>query len=415
MRYLILTLALALSFNMTAEAQIFEKVKRKVSQKKSQKENEAIDKGIEEVEDIFTKKDKKDGDTSDEGGNEDGASTEGGPSVTPDMSEKKAKEIWMKRYDFKPGKDIIFYDDFESEEIGEIPSKWYYNKGLMEVVTVSGEHNNVMSGDLGYGRPNWPENFELPEAYTIEFDVYMADPNAKPKGYGSYGYSIYLYDSEYRHKVGTISLGHGGISLRNKVSGSVPGLTASDLGNTWNHISISVNGNSVKAYFNDFRVFNTRLEQGAQPVLFTMWNCCQTTERPVFMIDNFKVAAGAHPKYKEEILEGRIVTNNILFETGSAEIISRSYAEVKRIADVMKANPDKSFRIEGHTDNVGTDESNLELSKRRAESVMVALADMGIDSSRMTAEGFGEALPVEDNETPEGRAMNRRVEFIITE
>ena len=414
MKKVIIILIALLAFQPQAEAQIFEKVKRKVSRKKSDEEDKAVDKGIESVENIFKKKDKnkKSDDESDTA--ENGGSSDDGPAVEPDMDKKDEVEIWMERYDFKPGKEIIFFDDFENEDVGEIPSKWKYNKGLMEVIKVSGEHNNVMSGDLGYGHPNWDEGFTLPEAYTIEFDVFMADPNADPKGYGSYGYTMYFYTSDYQHKVASISTWHAAMELRNKIRKKVPGLTASDLANSWNHISISVNGNSIKGYFNDYRVFNTRIaDDGRLPVLFTLWNCCQTTDKPVFMIDNFKVSAGAHPKYREEVLEGRIVTNNIHFETGSSEIIPRSYAEIKRIADVLMAHPEKNFKIEGHTDSVGDDAYNLDLSNKRANAVMKAMQDMGIDPSRMSATGFGEAIPMADNETPEGRAMNRRVEFII--
>ncbi|MEM7186687.1 MAG: OmpA family protein [Bacteroidota bacterium] len=406
-----LCIALIALFTLQAapcEAQIFDKIKKKVSKKKDQEIDKTIDKGIDG---IFGKKKKKKDKNG--GGSDDGSSNEGGPVVTSETSDKKAKEIWMKRYDFKPGRDIIFYDDFENEEQGEIPSKWKYYKGLMEVVTVNNEHNNVMSGELGFGHPNWEEGFTLPESYTIEFDVFLTDPNAPNKGYGSYSYSIVLYGPDRRKEHATIWVSFGSISIKNVVQGKVPNMTAADYANTWNHISISVNGNSVKAYFNDYRVFNTRLADGAQPAWMRLWNCCQTTEKPVFLIDNFTVSAGAHPKYKEEILGGRIVTNNIHFETGSAEIIPRSFAEVKRIADVMKAHPEKNFNIEGHTDNVGDDASNLDLSNRRAQSVRNALIDMGIAEERLFAVGFGEAIPLEDNATPEGRAMNRRVEFIV--
>ena len=121
----------------------------------------------------------------------------------------------------------------------------------------------------------------------------------------------------------------------------------------------------------------------------------------------------AHPKYKEEVLEGRIVTNNIHFEVNSAEIIPRSYAEVKRFADMMQEHPDKSFEIVGHTDDQGADDYNLDLSKQRSESVKKALIEMGISADRLTTNGFGESQPLAENGTPEGRAKNRRVEFIV--
>ena len=413
MKHLIIALIALFALQAPCEAQILEKVTRKVKKEHDRQVDETIDKGIDGIFGKKKKKKKKKKDKDQDGTNGDESSNGGGPVVTSDTSEEKAKEIWMKRYDFKPGKDIIFFDDFENEESGEIPSKWKYNKGVMEVVTVNNEYNQVLTGDLGYGHPNWEEGFSLPESYTIELDVFLPDPNAPDKGYGSYAYTLYLYDADFRNKLATIWIGFGSVSIMNVVEGKIPNTTASHYANTWNHVSISVNGNSVKAYFNDYRVFNTRLGSDVNPVNFSLWNCCQTSEKPVFLLDNFKVAAGAHPKYKEEILGGRIVTNNIHFETGSAEIIPRSYAEIKRIADVMKAFPDKKFNVEGHTDNVGDDASNLDLSNRRAQAVKKALVDMGIGEDRLMAVGFGEAVPLEDNSTPEGRAMNRRVEFIV--
>ena len=160
-------------------------------------------------------------------------------------------------------------------------------------------------------------------------------------------------------------------------------------------------------------MFNSRLDDGIKPNLFTLYNCCLAADKPpVFLIDNFKVAAGSHPRYKEEVLEGKIVTNNIHFETNSAAIIPRSYAEIKRVAKALSIDPSKQFRVEGHTDSVGSDESNLTLSQARAASVKAALIEMGVDESRLTTAGHGEAVPMVSNDTPEGRATNRRVEFV---
>ncbi|MEL6277188.1 MAG: hypothetical protein AAFU03_18960, partial [Bacteroidota bacterium] len=196
---------------VTLDAQILDRAKRAAQQRKVQKENEAIDQGLDAVEGLFKKKkktqDASSGKESDEAVT--GVSGGGDAVYTAEMSKDKAIEVWTKRYDFKAGKEIIFFDDFEGEEVSEIPSKWAYQKGIMEVVEVNHEHGNVMMGDLGYGHPNWEEGFVLPEAYTIEFDVYMADPRLEDRGFGSYHYWLYLYDGNYRKKVGTIYLSPG--------------------------------------------------------------------------------------------------------------------------------------------------------------------------------------------------------------
>ncbi len=416
MKYLFLALLTLFVIQVDVDAQILDRAKYKAKQRKTQKENQAIDKGLDAVEGIFKKKKKNmdqpqnDSPTNDTNGSQETNTDGGADRVREGMPRAEEIQVWTKRYDFKPGKDIIFYDDFEDEETGEIPSKWKYNKGIMEVVEVDNEYSYVMSGDLGYGHPNWKEGHSLPDRFTIEFDVFMADP--ADNGGNSYGYAIYLYKPD-GGKAGAIGLGHGTMTLRNKVEGVVPGTTRKDYYNTWNHISISVNKNSIKGYFNDFRMFNSRLEDGITISNFTLWNCClEKTSPHVFLIDNFKVAEGAHPKYKEEILEGKIVTNNIHFAYNSAEIIPRSYAEIKRVAKVMESNPDMTFSIEGHTDSDGKEEYNLSLSEKRANSVLEALVEMGIARDRLSAKGLGESQPLVANGSPEGKATNRRVEFI---
>ena len=79
---------------------------------------------------------------------------------------------------------------------------------------------------------------------------------------------------------------------------------------------------------------------------------------------------------------------------------------------MMKAHQDLNFKIEGHTDSDGNDQYNLNLSAKRADAVRTALQELGISEDRLKTEGKGETTPVSDNTTPEGKANNRRVEFI---
>ena len=85
---------------------------------------------------------------------------------------------------------------------------------------------------------------------------------------------------------------------------------------------------------------------------------------------------------------------------------------INRVAKMMRDHEDLNFRIEGHTDSDGADEYNLELSGRRAEAVKTALIDLGISKDRLQTEGKGESVPVAENTSPEGKANNRRVEFV---
>ncbi|ABG59692.1 OmpA family protein [Cytophaga hutchinsonii] len=105
--------------------------------------------------------------------------------------------------------------------------------------------------------------------------------------------------------------------------------------------------------------------------------------------------------------------DNLLFETGSDVIVSSSFQSLDDLAKVLRNNPLYNLYIEGHTDNVGDDEANLDLSKRRAISVKNYLVSKGVGAARLTTDGFGEARPVDTNDTPEGRKKNRRVEMHI--
>ncbi len=108
------------------------------------------------------------------------------------------------------------------------------------------------------------------------------------------------------------------------------------------------------------------------------------------------------------------VMQQIHFETASATILPDSFPVLTEIAQFLIANPDiKQIRIEGHTDNHGGADYNLDLSKRRAASVRTWLSEHGVDASRTQSEGYGLTLPVASNESEEGRAQNRRVEFKI--
>lgn len=109
-----------------------------------------------------------------------------------------------------------------------------------------------------------------------------------------------------------------------------------------------------------------------------------------------------------------VVLRNIFFETGSAELKPESYVELDKLVELLTQNPKIKIEIAGHTDNVGAKDANMKLSDQRAKSVSNYLESKGILSSRLTNKGYGDTKPVDDNNTVEGRANNRRTEFKIT-
>lgn len=112
-------------------------------------------------------------------------------------------------------------------------------------------------------------------------------------------------------------------------------------------------------------------------------------------------------------VESVIRLNNIFFETNKWELLPTSRTELDGLVSILSQNPTMKIEIRGHTDNVGSDESNASLSDNRAKSVVKYLTDKGIAADRLIAKGYGETVPVASNDTAEGRQTNRRVEFKI--
>ena len=142
----------------------------------------------------------------------------------------------------------------------------------------------------------------------------------------------------------------------------------------------------------------------------------------LFHSENFNIPEGsAYNMVSKEIalknidIGSKIALRNVFFETGKSEVKIDSYPELDRLIQLMLDVPTLKIELSGHTDNVGNDEYNLNLSQRRADAVRAYLTSRGVDKSRVLAVGYGESKPVDSNDTKDGRANNRRTEFEITD
>jgi outer membrane protein OmpA-like peptidoglycan-associated protein len=120
-------------------------------------------------------------------------------------------------------------------------------------------------------------------------------------------------------------------------------------------------------------------------------------------------------RVKEE-QRGMVITldGSVLFASGKATLLPIAEQKLGQVAEVLQNQDDsKKIVVEGHTDSVGSDENNRRLSQDRADAVRAFLVTKGVPSSRISANGRGESTPIGDNKTPDGRAMNRRVEIIV--
>ena len=137
-----------------------------------------------------------------------------------------------------------------------------------------------------------------------------------------------------------------------------------------------------------------------------------------FALDNVKTAYDPFLlRIRLQSIEPGSVTvlRNIFFETGSFQLLSESITELNKLLSFLKMNPSVKIEIGGHTDNIGSEQFNMELSDKRAGSVYRFLLQNGIDESRLSYKGYGFSMPVQTNETESGRAANRRTEFRIVE
>jgi outer membrane protein OmpA-like peptidoglycan-associated protein len=174
------------------------------------------------------------------------------------------------------------------------------------------------------------------------------------------------------------------------------------------HFMFMARGSALKVYVDRDRMASVPdvSESGtASEIDIRLWS----TQKP--MITNVRYAEGCRPP-KDMLAEGKLVTYGIRFATGSDVVLPESAPVLRQVSAYMTANPAVKLQITGHTDNVGTAASNLDLSKRRAASVAKVLTDQfSIAADRFTTDGKGDTQAIASNAKPEGRAMNRRVEF----
>lgn len=120
------------------------------------------------------------------------------------------------------------------------------------------------------------------------------------------------------------------------------------------------------------------------------------------------------PEISEEVTKTvNFAAKNVYFATGSAKLLSKSFKPLDEVVKILNDKPGLKLKIDGHTDNVGSDELNMKLSTSRADAVKTYLEGKGVSRDRLITEGFGETTPVTDNKTAAGRTLNRRVEMKV--
>lgn len=440
---------LSMSF---AAAQIVdpkELAKRKAENRTNNKIDQTIDKGFDKVEGLFKKKKKKektskedDNQNEQNNQNNQGNNSNGNQNSNQNSSSSNSNTPSLKTYskfDFVAGEKVLAMEDFSRSNVGDFPLGWNTNSSA-EVVTLEGRLEKwlFMTKD-GFFQPDFIK--DLPENFTLEFDVMTryASNNileynfaiyssenprqdisdgylGKNKGVFEFSWTGCKIDAKYEIKEsGQVISQNKGMTVDAFMCGNDEYGDASMV-----RVSIWRQKNRLRVYANESKIldlpqaFNPSVKYNAFRLGSKYMDYSNGAEhKDEFMVTNLRYAVGQPDTRSKLITEGKFVTRGITFDVGSDKIKAESYGSLKEIAQVLSENPSVKVKIIGHTDSDGDANQNMELSKKRALAVKNALSsEFKVDASRLETDGKGAAQPSDSNTTTEGKANNRRVEFI---
>jgi outer membrane protein OmpA-like peptidoglycan-associated protein len=301
--------------------------------------------------------------------------------------------------DFVPGEKAVFYDDYTDMAKGAAPPHWKVRGGAAKLNPAG---RLVLTDRLTL----YPNIKTLPKNFTVETEFVPKDASG-----GHLGWVFENQDSSFQwnaqfqfdtdeiyatlnvNNEGWSKLGEGRVKIK---YGKL------------NRLAVWYQDARVRMYVNDDRAVDlNQLE-------FKPWSRAVldfTSDSPV-ELGTVRIAESVPDISQVLMSTGKYISHAIQFDTGSDQLRPESINVIKEVAAALQKQPALKLRIEGHTDSTGDAAKNLDLSKRRAESVKGALIRLGIGADRLTTEGLGQTKPMAPNDTPQGRAENRRVEFV---
>lgn len=400
------------TFHLNAQFGILNKIGEKVQEKVEQKVEKEVEEEIDETIDGKKKEEPKKKEQDKKEIKTNGKETE----------LKKELEFYSK-FDFIPGENVLWFEDFANDEIANFPARWNSN-GMGEVVTVNNFHGKWLKiQPSGAFDPEIP--FTLPRNFTFECDIIPV---------GEKDHLCFQVDFASKlpdERIDALVPGKGGFKFElnygrasadawkdgnwSNVSFSVEneGLT-----NNWGkkiHISVWVQEKRFRLYVDQNKIADIQrlvdTDLSFDRIRFPQWGCEEGVIKT--LLSNIRIANSEKDNRNKLITEGKIVTNGITFDVNSDKIKPESFGVIKEIAQVLKDNPTVKIKIVGHTDSDGKPDANLLLSQKRASSVKNALVEgFSIDASRISIDGKGDTVPVAANDNSVNKAKNRRVEFI---
>jgi outer membrane protein OmpA-like peptidoglycan-associated protein len=426
-RYLTLFVILVIA-QTTLNAQIIdpkEKAKQATENRANSRVDQGVNKGLDKVEEgiggLFKKKKKKKKDKKEEAAEETASNGDSNSSKTSSSSSLS------KSSDFVPGTKILFQDDFMADPEGDFPAKWNTN-GSGEVVKINGvdgkwlevKHSSVVTPEM---------KGKLPENYTIEFDLFLQQRGSMSIPRIDFGLTpvkdILREDLYYKEKffvtlarynepdAKTVEYG-----LR-EVIGNKNDFPLTKYVNKILHVSMAINGTRIRIYLDGNKLID--LPRALTPAIRTNFFVTNVYTVPAselgLLISNVQIAEAETDKRSTLVTDlmekGSASTSAILFDVNKDVIKSDSYPTIGEIGEALQQNAELKILIVGHTDSDGDAAANKVLSEKRALAVKNYLVSkFNIAASRIQTEGKGESLPIASNTNAEGKAQNRRVEFV---
>ena len=434
----ILYLALVI-YPLNSQAQLLDKLGQKAKQKFDKSVDNTVDKTLngaqEKAEKASPPPSASDASTNNQASASAGTNSE---TATPETIEDYVSS-YKSKFDFIPGEKVILADDYSQDAVGDFPALWFTN-GSGEVVTLEGQEGKWLML-AGRSMAFVDQLLDLPDNFTIQFDllcsvpfswfsgvfnVYMDDiidiaryregDNGGEMSSNNINHHFWIDFHPGKYNPGTYTTeGYANYQIKNQGERLnlkeiwMPG-PEKDLAK----ISIWRQGQRLRVYMNENKILDLPkvLPTDMKPNLI-VFEPSDLEDEDKYFIGNLRIAVGNPDTRNKLLTDGKLVTNGILFSINSAEIKTESYGVLKEIAGILNESKDVRVKIVGHTDSDGDDALNLELSKKRAESVKNTLSkDFGINPERMETDGKGETEPLEPNTSVINKANNRRVEFL---
>lgn len=306
------------------------------------------------------------------------------------------------RIDFVPGEKTVFFDDFSDMAPDEPPPHWKVRGGSVDLMMGSGIRQLTISKppETRLTSPSVavPKNFTFESEIVPHCALYwrFADKADNTQ--------LALQMGPPPAKQGVVEINLGSLG---KDDATVDGSRPIQL-NLW------MQEGRARVYANGTRIIDVNQVSLEKPIdhvelSWPNWGGCSGTNG----VRSVRIAESTPDASSMLSSTGKYVTHGIYFDVNSDHLKPESAPVIKQVAAALIKNPNLKLEVDGFTDSTGDSSKNVDLSKKRAAAVQeVLVSQFGIDAARLKSNGFGADKPIASNDTPDGRAQNRRVEFV---